>query len=292
MSYANNIQAIAAANRLRNRLGVSEDEVVNPFAAIRDLGGVLAFQQNAGPLGLTVRIGRKIGVQINASFSEHIQRYTAAHELGHIALVHDGVKVDGQDVILGFTRDPDEIAAQLFAGSFLMPQYLLTGTLQRWTLDRAHPTPTEVYHTSRDLLVSYEATVRQLERYGAITPNQRQALLGASIAEIKRRLGTGIAMQDAHHDLWIRQPHPHIDAELRVGDELIVSDCPGEWAVGTPNRVRILLSHPGELRLGALAAGPWRVSQGTSQIAGTIAPAPARESAAYWRLTDPERSST
>lgn len=287
MSYADNIQAIAAASQLRNRLGVSEDEVVNPFASIRDLEATLVFQRNAGPLGLTVRIGSRVGVQINSSFSEHIQRYTAAHELGHITLGHDGVQVDGQDIILGFSRDPREVAAQLFAGSFLMPQYLLTGTLQRWSIDPVHPIPADVYHVSRELLVSYEATVRQLERYGAITSSQRQELLGASVAEIKRQLGTGITMQDAHHDLWVRRAQPQVDAALRVGDELIVSDCPGEWSVRTPDTVRILLSHPGELRVVALTAGIWTVAQGNSRVGGTIVPAPERESASHWRLTDP-----
>lgn len=96
---------------------------------VRDkIGGDGSRQRGASAGGFFDR-GRGI-VAISASFSEEVQRYTAAHEIGH-ALLHPwvGDKVIHRDVPLGSadngSRLKHEKEADYFAACFLMPRRLM-----------------------------------------------------------------------------------------------------------------------------------------------------------------------
>jgi Zn-dependent peptidase ImmA (M78 family) len=59
------------------------------------------------------------------------QRFTLAHELGHVRLCHDGaLPVDDVATIAGNTSQPVEIEANAFAAEFLMPRCALEATVE------------------------------------------------------------------------------------------------------------------------------------------------------------------
>jgi hypothetical protein len=116
--------------------GVPTDfvEMLDPRKAIEFIGFKLDEQEYLGNFedegdatgvaGVIDRIGKRIS--ISTHFPNHIQRFTAAHEIGHAlmhkeSVIHRDRPVDGARV----KRAPMEIEADKFAAFFLMPEKLV-----------------------------------------------------------------------------------------------------------------------------------------------------------------------
>ncbi|MCX5006678.1 ImmA/IrrE family metallo-endopeptidase [Streptomyces sp. NBC_00638] len=84
------------------------------------------------------RDGQSPVVGVNDVHSDHRQRFTIAHELGHF-LLHPGrevvldrpVRVNLRDKTSSMATDREEIEANSFAASLLMPADLIRSELQR-----------------------------------------------------------------------------------------------------------------------------------------------------------------
>jgi Zn-dependent peptidase ImmA (M78 family) len=62
-------------------------------------------------------------IHVNGLQAPARQRFTLAHELGHVRCGHDGdLVVDAPETIAGATRDPREMEANAFAAEFLVPR--------------------------------------------------------------------------------------------------------------------------------------------------------------------------
>jgi Zn-dependent peptidase ImmA (M78 family) len=185
---ADAIHAIGEAARVRRELEIDEDAPADPFQVIRDLGLWLVFGDMQKMLGGLVRQGAG-GVMISTSRDVAVQRYTAAHELGHYYLHRDLAIWDDEAVISGRDRTPSESNAQLFAGAFLMPSRLVNLTLRRLG---ATPTsvidPRTAYLASREMQVSYQAAVEQLSNLDLVSRAHRAALLLVRPIDIKTEL--------------------------------------------------------------------------------------------------------
>ncbi len=98
---------------------------------VESLGLWLAFFPLDGLLGGYLPEG-KGGVLITTERPVPIQRYTAAHELGHWRLDggHDAA-LDTESDVLGRTDIERETLAQVFAGALLMPPPLVHSILSR-----------------------------------------------------------------------------------------------------------------------------------------------------------------
>ncbi|WP_308101716.1 ImmA/IrrE family metallo-endopeptidase [Streptomyces sp. S07_1.15] len=92
-----------------------------------DVSGMLLRQDGRTPI-----------VGVNDAHSAHRQRFTIAHELGHL-LLHPGrevvldrpVRVNLRDKTSSMATDREEIEANAFAASLLMPAELMRSELQR-----------------------------------------------------------------------------------------------------------------------------------------------------------------
>jgi Zn-dependent peptidase ImmA (M78 family) len=72
--------------------------------------------------GACCRNGAGAVVWVNGAHSLPRQRFTLAHELGHVWIGHDvGVEVDDLTTLGGVTTNPLEIEANAFAAEFLVP---------------------------------------------------------------------------------------------------------------------------------------------------------------------------
>jgi len=82
-------------------------------------------------------------IGINALHAPNRQRFTLAHELGHVRLHHSELKsavhVDRgslrRDALAAEGVDPIEIEANAFAAELLMPRHLLISALERHPID-------------------------------------------------------------------------------------------------------------------------------------------------------------
>ena len=133
------LSAAQAAGDALNELRLDQSEPIDPFAAIEDAGLELRFRPLEGLLG-AVLPGNPGGVLINSARPASLQRYTAAHELGHWYMDQDVLSLDNDDTILGRPhQETREIDAQVFAAHFLMPLELLLPVARRYGMKKGSP---------------------------------------------------------------------------------------------------------------------------------------------------------
>jgi Zn-dependent peptidase ImmA (M78 family)/predicted secreted protein len=203
-----------AASRLHMQLGTQQKMVqhgggVDVFAASLELNLPLLLRPLDGLLG--VYIADPIpGVLVTTERPLSIQRFTAAHELGHFRLEHLP-SLDDESSILRRMGMPtmaagpnmQEVEADAFAVAFLMPRWLISWHCQRqgWHA-KDLVQPTVAYQLALRLGASYEATTWTLERYNLIAPPQGRALRETQPRQIKIELLREHRPTDYRGDVW------------------------------------------------------------------------------------------
>src|SRR5712691_6731407 len=105
MAWQQRIQAAESANRLLDEVSVDQSEQIDVFGMCEELGLWLAFLPMDNLLGAFVAEGAG-GVLVTTQRPIPLQRYTAAHEIGHWRLDHGhGLALDGEEHILGAAPD-------------------------------------------------------------------------------------------------------------------------------------------------------------------------------------------
>ena len=165
----------------------------------RPLKGLLgAFLDNPSP-----------GVLITTQRQLPIQRFTAAHELGHAVLGHrtsyDDESILAQMPFLDRKRyDLQEMQANAFASELLMPQWLLARHMlrQEWKADDLNR-PEIVYQLSLRLGTSYSATCHTLVYKKIIARRAYEVLLNTKPRTIKQRLAEPFQPDNWYGDIWV-----------------------------------------------------------------------------------------
>lgn len=201
MTGSRRADALVAAAETLDALQIDQTYVIDPFAAIDQLGLTLSIAKLDGLLGAVVPRGAG-GVLITSERSPAIQRYTAAHEIGHWILHQDQLQVDSVTEILGRPSNETERQAQLFAGYFLMPPALLNRAVSAYGLRTGHVEPEQVYRLSRDLDVSYEAAARRLCTDRLIDDAKLQEILAFGRMQAMQRASAGHRPADGLADMW------------------------------------------------------------------------------------------
>jgi Zn-dependent peptidase ImmA (M78 family) len=163
------------------------------------------FRPLEGLLGFCIRQEGVAGVVVSTQRPLRIQRFTGAHELGHVVLGH-AASLDGEEILGrgGGLRNEIEIAADSFASSFLLPKWLLQMHARRQGWNRASMSdPRAVYQLALRSGASYEATCVALERHGIIEASTRQALVNTERRRIKSELLEGFEPENYHVDVWV-----------------------------------------------------------------------------------------
>jgi Zn-dependent peptidase ImmA (M78 family)/predicted secreted protein len=207
-----------AAHTLHRDLGIKEQIEragggrVDVFGAIAKLGATLMFQPLDKLLGAYLP-GDELGVLITTKRPLPVQRFTGAHELGHLYMRHEP-SLDDENIL---RRAPFSTAGRLnrqereadaFASMFLTPAWLLALNLerQRWTA-RGLSDPPQVYQLSLRLGTSYRATCYALERHKVISRDQCAHLIDIEPKEIKQQLLVGYEPPDWRSDVWLLTEH-------------------------------------------------------------------------------------
>ena len=147
------------------------------------------------------------GILVTTQRDLYVQRYTAAHELGHFLMNHE-VSLDDESLI-GFAPrgqphgDLQEVAADAFASEFLMPRWLVAAQVrrQRWTTD-ALRTPAIVYQLSLRLGVSYQAMCWALAGHQAIPLSDAQRLADIPPKTAKLDALRGQFLSNSRANVW------------------------------------------------------------------------------------------
>lgn len=219
------IQAAESAGRLLDELSVDPAEQIDVFGICEDLGLWLAFLPMDNLLGAFVPEGVG-GVLVTTQRPIPLQRYTAAHEIGHWRLDHGhGLALDGEEHVLGDTPVEREQLAQVFAGNLLMPPPLVFGVLERLGLGSGHTVePEHAYALSREAGVSYEAAVRQLAHLEVITADRIAVLRQRRPLQVKAALALGRRPVNGYADVWpVNEDWDDQLLALRVEDEVVIS---------------------------------------------------------------------
>jgi predicted secreted protein len=210
------------AARTLDELGLDQERPVDVLAAVDGLGLTLAFVPLDRLLGAVVPHGAG-GVLVTTQRGIGVQRYTAAHEIGHWVMHQGRLMVDDAEDVLGPPTSELEAQAQSFAAYFLMPPPLLWASLRELRLNKGDIGPGDAYRLSRELNVSYEAAVRRLASLGWLDRPQTRALLAVQrLAAMAAAFGGRRPAQGAA-ELWeAGLPSNGRTLTVTVDDEVVV----------------------------------------------------------------------
>lgn len=173
-----------------------DDTVPVPiFAIIARLGIEVRFTALETLAGATIR-GDDVhpdGVLINSDQPSERQRYSAAHELGHLALKHEPTTAQNTIISpLGRSGDVCEIHADQFSAELLTPTeaLLASATEER---ERDGDLQDQVYRLASKFMVSFQAMTTRLAKLDVLTPQEADSLSKCRPTDIAKRLGTAKA---------------------------------------------------------------------------------------------------
>ncbi len=215
-------EAVLHAEMVLADLDLDLGSRVPVFDVIEDRGIWLSFEPLKNLLGVYQRVDVAAGIAIHVGHPLPLQRFTAAHELGHHLLGHES-SFDDRDAIERQSDNPQEMQAQTFAASLLMSEDAVVAVLERRGLDPQHPqlTPLDVYLLSSELGVSFKAAVTQLRVLARLERGQADALYQLSALGLKEQLLGGRRPDNPRASVWrldIGDNQRHLMVDL--GDEL------------------------------------------------------------------------
>ncbi|MHB0670027.1 ImmA/IrrE family metallo-endopeptidase [Roseomonas mucosa] len=202
-----------AAARLHLSLNVratvqARGGAVDVFGAIESLDLPLLLRPLQGLLGAYLSDPAP-GVLVTTQRPMAIQRFTAAHELGHYAMKHRP-SLDDESILrrMPMTGQPaedfQEVEADAFAVGFMMPRWLIQwhAARQGWTMDDFQR-PNRMYQLALRLGASYEATCWTLVRHQMISTAVARELQKTQPREMKVALLEDYQPQDYRGDVWL-----------------------------------------------------------------------------------------
>lgn len=207
------LSGIARAAELHHQLGIREQlrdgsRPIDVFAAIEALKIMVLFRPLDGLLGAYVPTPNSAGMLVTTQRDHHVQRFTAAHELGHHVLEHRTVSLDfnvgyvGRGEKTGY--DEQELEADSFAAEFMLPKWLIVAHAKRqgWGREELRQ-PEVVYQLSLRLAGSYAATCWALATANLLSHAEARALSERPPKKAKQRAMSDVKPASWHADVWL-----------------------------------------------------------------------------------------
>ena len=212
-----------AAARLHRRLPFRDQTEarggsIDIFAAIEALEIPLLLRPLDGLLGAYLS-DPSPGILVTTQRQLSIQRFTAAHELGHCDLKHNP-SLDDDNILRRMPmassqhNDLQEVEANAFASAFMMPTWLIAWHCERqnWQGDKLRR-PSVVYQLALRMGTSYEATCWTLALHNLIDRREARELVATKPKDMKTALLTRYTPEDYRGDVWLLTER---DADTRI----------------------------------------------------------------------------
>src|SRR4051794_24151087 len=125
MASLNTNRGAKRAREARERFGLDDASPVPCILTLVEERAGLPVVVGALPndvAGALWRNGTGSIVWVNAAQSVERQRFTVAHELGHVCCGHEGTAIDTDATLFGQGRDSHEVQANAFAAELLAPR--------------------------------------------------------------------------------------------------------------------------------------------------------------------------
>lgn len=150
--------------------------------------------------------GEARGIIVTSTLGLPVQRFTLAHELGHLLLGHQS----SFDETIGFagrnaptSRPTQEAAADTFASELLAPKPLLLASAKRhgWNKDQLHR-PDTIYQLALRLGISFQAACWALVTAKVLTRREASRLQATPVKDLKRALAPAASITNSWADVW------------------------------------------------------------------------------------------
>jgi Zn-dependent peptidase ImmA (M78 family) len=226
------LTGVARASELHSKYGLRDaladgDRPVDVLSTIQRLGLFVMFRPLDGLLGAYVPTRALSGMLITTKRDLHVQRFTAAHELGHHVLEHQALSLD-KDV--GFVGRGDnaghnlrEVEADSFAAEFLLPKWLIAAHLRRQKWGRREIGKADfVYQLSLRLGASYAATCWALLSQNFLDRRIVNELVKTQPRMAKQRAVPDMSPESWHRDIWVLSERDRGSQVLGSPDDILV----------------------------------------------------------------------
>jgi Zn-dependent peptidase ImmA (M78 family) len=168
------------AHKTLEECGISRPPVPVEEIAHR-LGATVSFEQFASDVsGVLYRQASTAVIGVNSEHAKSRQRFTIAHEIGHLRLhrgrpmfVDHSVRLDRRDSSASLGIDPEEIEANSFAATLLMPEKMIIAAIAQSSTARGRARSEGlVGQLAKRFEVSPQAMEYRLANLGLIVPPQ------------------------------------------------------------------------------------------------------------------------
>jgi len=246
---ARTLQAAAEAARILARFPPEPRTSFDIVNAVAKLGFPVIFRPTKDLLGATIAVGKNSqGILITTKRGLAIQRFTLAHELGHILLGHEmhfHFLDDAENGLAsqGASRQ-EESAANDFASGLLASRRLVANIVkrQRWGASKIGD-PARVYQLSLRLGISFQAACWALAGNSLISVDSAKSMANETeVNGLKRDMLAPYGLEDPWADVWILtesdagsvlEAGPNDIFAVKVKDS---SSAGFLWQVGTPGQ--------------------------------------------------------
>lgn len=200
------LRATSEAARIFKAFPVGSRSSFDIVGTVVELGIPIVFKPLNKLWGATVATDEAAGVLVTTKLDLHVQRFTLAHELGHV-LLHHQTSFDETVEFLGrygaSFRPSKEVAADTFASELLASRELILATAKRhrWTKD-ALSDPKNIYQLSLRLGVSFKAGCWALAAQSVLPETTVRTLQENPVKDLKMATAPGSLISNPWADVW------------------------------------------------------------------------------------------
>lgn len=216
-------QAALQAGRLLSKRSIDDAKQIPVFELLAAEGLEVMFQPLNRLFGVYMP-GTDLsaaGVLINANLPRAVQRFTAAHELGHHALHHDPATDLESDIDM--PPSPTERASNAFAERLMLPERLVRAAMHRVNCPDGPRSFEEAYQLSLEVGASYRATLRRCQVLKFISAQTATAWFRKAPRDAKAAIVPAGLIQDFRRDTIMLTPtDERSELTVRDGDVLVV----------------------------------------------------------------------
>ena len=200
------LRATGEAARILARFPNRNRTSFDIIGAVTDMNIPLLFRPLENLLGTVVAIGDVRGIMITTKRELHVQRFTLAHELGHMLLGHQlsldrTIEISGRNAPA--SRPTEELAADTFASELLGPKQLVLESARRqgWNKQKLHR-PDHIYQLSLRLGISYEATCWALVTSNVLSRAEARRFQAEPVKDRKLTLAPADLITNSWANVW------------------------------------------------------------------------------------------